>query len=86
MSMSVCIKCWSTPCECGYEYLDWELPRLIKMRNMFQKLIDSKESPNKPIWKTRYTSTPHGGTDLIEIRSGVNFETTATNNLTGENE
>jgi len=23
MSLSDCIKCWDTPCSCGYDYRDW---------------------------------------------------------------
>ena len=23
MALSDCIKCWCTPCECGYEYRNW---------------------------------------------------------------
>jgi len=23
MALSDCIKCWMTPCECGYEYRNW---------------------------------------------------------------
>ena len=40
MAMSDCEKCWDTPCECGWEYRNWDKQRLIKMRDMFQQLID----------------------------------------------
>ena len=40
MAMSDCVKCWDTPCICGYEYRNWDKQRLIEMRDMFQKLID----------------------------------------------
>ena len=23
MSLSDCVKCWNTPCTCGYEYRNW---------------------------------------------------------------
>lgn len=23
MAMSDCVKCWNTPCTCGYEYRNW---------------------------------------------------------------
>jgi hypothetical protein len=54
MAMSDCEKCWDTPCECGWEYRNWDKQRLIAMREMFQKLIDGThhystktESPKK---------------------------------------
>ena len=25
MALSDCIKCWQTPCECGYEHQCWEI-------------------------------------------------------------
>lgn len=25
MSMSDCIKCWNTPCTCGYDYRDYKV-------------------------------------------------------------
>ncbi len=31
MSMSDCIKCWNTPCTCGYEYRMWSKPARIKL-------------------------------------------------------
>lgn len=40
--MSDCEKCMETPCSCGYSYKDETIEYLIKMRNMFQNLIDVK--------------------------------------------
>jgi len=28
MALSDCIKCWQTPCECGYEYREWSWERI----------------------------------------------------------
>ena len=30
MALSDCIKCWQTPCECGYEYQRWSIEAKIK--------------------------------------------------------
>ena len=30
MALSDCIKCWQTPCECGYEYQCWSIEAKIK--------------------------------------------------------
>ncbi len=30
MSMSDCIKCWDTPCSCGYDYRHWTKEKRIK--------------------------------------------------------
>jgi hypothetical protein len=40
MAMSDCVKCWETPCTCGWDYRNWKRKDLIKMRDMFQQLID----------------------------------------------
>lgn len=45
MALSDCPECWETPCVCGYEYKNDSLDYLIKMRDMFQKLIDEKSKP-----------------------------------------
>ena len=40
MALSDCEKCWDTPCTCGWEYREYSKAYFIKMRNMFQQLID----------------------------------------------
>jgi hypothetical protein len=39
MSMSDCIKCWNTPCDCGYEYRDWSWDRI---NEFVQTIISAK--------------------------------------------
>lgn len=31
MSMSDCYKCWSMPCACGYDYLQWTPESIAKL-------------------------------------------------------
>lgn len=38
MSLSDCSKCWSTPCVCGHEYVDYTLGSRIKL---IESIIDS---------------------------------------------
>jgi hypothetical protein len=47
MSLSDCAKCWDTPCHCGYEYRDYKIEFLIKMRDLFQRLIDERNAAQK---------------------------------------
>ncbi len=35
MSMSDCIKCWDTPCTCGYEYRNWPYQKRVE----FAKIV-----------------------------------------------
>lgn len=44
MSSLDCPDYWKTPCECGYEYIDFTLERLTKMRDLFDRLIKRKET------------------------------------------
>ena len=46
MALSDCIKCWSTPCECGYEYKDWSENRLRELIEVLQNVLDQKEKEN----------------------------------------
>lgn len=43
MSLSDCEKCWSTPCECGHDYRNWDLARLKKFYKVIGDIIASKE-------------------------------------------
>jgi len=43
MSMGECPKCWEVVCECGHEYKDSTTEYLIKMRDMFQRLISERD-------------------------------------------
>ena len=40
VTLPECEKCRDTPCSCGFFYKDESLAYLIKMKNMFQNLID----------------------------------------------
>jgi hypothetical protein len=39
MSLSDCIVCWNTPCECGHEYKDWSWERI---HNLITVMIQAK--------------------------------------------
>jgi len=42
MSLSDCIKCWDTPCECGWEYRGATIDYLQKRADMFNAIIQFK--------------------------------------------
>lgn len=42
MSMTDCIKCWDTPCTCGYDYRNWDVKRLKSIIDVMQKVLDEK--------------------------------------------
>jgi hypothetical protein len=44
LALSDCIKCWSTPCECGHEYQDWTEERLKKQIRMLERVLIDKVS------------------------------------------
>ena len=43
MAMSDCIRCWDTPCTCGYEYKDYN--RIKRAEQAAAVLGISKDSP-----------------------------------------
>ncbi len=43
MSLSDCIRCWSTPCECGWEYRNWPIEELEKHAQIFLRIIEFKK-------------------------------------------
>lgn len=44
MSITDCVKCWNTPCICGYDYKDWSIESLKSLRDIFNRLIQEKEA------------------------------------------
>jgi hypothetical protein len=47
MALSDCVKCWETPCICGYEYSRkeyWSLAKLKELRNALDKEIIKREN------------------------------------------
>lgn len=40
MALSDCIKCWSTPCECGYESLDNNPQVLNRRRKDLEEFVE----------------------------------------------
>ena len=34
MSLSDCVKCWDTPCTCGYDYKDYSKRRRIELASV----------------------------------------------------
>jgi hypothetical protein len=44
MSLSDCVKCWNTPCICGYDYKGWSIESLKSLRDILNSLIQEKEA------------------------------------------
>lgn len=44
MSLSDCIKCWSTPCECGHDYAHWSDERILNQIEMLRKVLVDRGS------------------------------------------
>jgi len=44
MSLSDCIKCWNTPCTCGYEYQEYGVENLSEyILNMMNYYTDEQK-------------------------------------------
>lgn len=47
MGLSDCIKCWDTPCTCGWEYRNWGIEKLAYHIGILNKvLMFKKQSSN----------------------------------------
>lgn len=42
MSMSDCVKCWDTPCTCGYGYEHWDEKKILDQIEMLKKVLNEK--------------------------------------------
>ena len=52
MSISDCVKCWSTPCDCGWEYRKMSVDGMIKFIGdilQYRSKEESKEILNKAV-------------------------------------
>ena len=47
MSLSDCIKCWDTPCTCGYGYTEWSEERLAEQIAMLERVLAEKQGPDE---------------------------------------
>ncbi len=50
MAMSDCLKCWETPCGCGWNYIDWnpeQRASLIDILNKVSKIKEENPTDNK---------------------------------------
>jgi CHASE3 domain sensor protein len=47
MAMSDCIKCWNTPCQCGWEFRNVSIKGLEQYLNILQQVVTyRKNHPN----------------------------------------
>jgi UDP-N-acetylenolpyruvoylglucosamine reductase len=52
MSLSDCIHCWSTPCECGWDYRKWPIKKLKERMNMLALIIAFKQQNPDAVFST----------------------------------
>ena len=43
MSLSDCIKCWDTPCTCGWDYRNYSIENLKERKRLLEKVIKFKK-------------------------------------------
>ncbi len=43
MSLSDCAKCQDTPCTCGWNYRNYSIERLEKMKRLLEKIVEFKK-------------------------------------------
>ena len=55
MSLSDCLKCWDTPCTCGWEYRNYPISALKKWVRMFETIIDFKQKNPDHKFSTRFS-------------------------------
>lgn len=52
MSLSDCIHCWSTPCECGWEYRTMTIETLQERVGMFAMILAFKRRNPDAVFST----------------------------------
>lgn len=62
MSLSDCIKCWNTPCECGWEYRNWSSKSRIDLASVIlgcdAKVLETTMSGKIPLKHPQNEKTP----------------------------
>jgi hypothetical protein len=57
MSLSDCIKCWDSPCTCGWEYRDWSIKALTNHVKTFALIIAFKRQNPNAIFSNGFNQT-----------------------------
>jgi hypothetical protein len=65
MSMTDCVKCWNTPCICGWGYKGWSIESLKSLRDILNSLIQEKEAASAAERK-RATDLPNERISWLE--------------------
>lgn len=77
MSLSDCVKCWDTPCSCGWEWREHSIEYLEDRIRLFKKIIEFKKTnPNMKF--SKYGDGVKGVTEdekaLMELLRGDRCE------------
>ncbi len=68
MSLSDCVKCWETPCFCGWEYRKYPIKALEDKKKLLEKAIEFlKQNP-----KAKFRSS-FGDSETKDDKAYVKF-------------
>ena len=55
MSMSDCVKCWSTPCCCGWDYRGYSEEACLEKIALFQAILDYNKAHPKAVFSRSFS-------------------------------
>lgn len=55
MSMSDCVKCWDTPCSCGWDYRNYAEQTCLERIAMFKAIIEYHKSHPKAVFSKSWS-------------------------------
>jgi hypothetical protein len=68
---SDCIKCWDTPCTCGWDYRNWSADKLKEQIDILQKVKQFKEyNPQYEYSKYSFELQTEGDNKLYNYLNG----------------
>jgi len=67
MSLSDCIHCWSTPCECGWDYRNWPVEELQKRVVMFALIMSFKKNNPDAVFSKLFEEKTEDDTKFMEF-------------------
>ena len=66
MALSDCVRCWDTPCTCGWDYREYPIKNLERKRDLIDKVIKWKQDHPGAVFGDRLNNQTKDDIDFMK--------------------